>query len=410
MRRGRLLFLFVSVLTGCAGLIGVPDLTFDENAEAGSNNPDGQASSSSGDVITSGDGPNGDTSTPTCNADLKTDKANCGACGHDCTNGLCADGICTLLENTYGAEAIAVQGDTVYLGFLGDSNPAGIVSCPTNGCASATVAAKPLLPPAQSVTIERIAVNATHLYASNYYDPGNPLRIALSSTDGGSFPFPHTAGTRSYGLALDSTTLYWTENESTGGVYQCPIPDCTGGFKKIADASNPELVVVAADGAVIFSDDNGYTIKKCASKANCPAPVTVPNHPGAYVNDFKIDNNILYWAGRYEVLSCALSPLCANPTTIVPEVTNDVITAIAVSGPTVYWSVVTYSNDAGSFLNDEGVIKTCQIANCGPTTKVIATKQKAPSQMALDAKSLYWTNNAHRGFVDGKGSVAKAPR
>ena len=84
MRTKRIAAAFLLLITGCAGLIGVPDLTFDENAAQGGNEggPNGNAEGGVPGRDGSTTGPDGEVP-PTCNADLTKDPKNCGACGHE---------------------------------------------------------------------------------------------------------------------------------------------------------------------------------------------------------------------------------------------------------------------------------------------------------------------------------------
>jgi hypothetical protein len=49
--------------------------------------------------------------------------------------------------------------------------------------------------------------------------------------------------------------------------------------------------------------------------------------------------------------------------------------------------------------------------NCtGAGVRVLATDQKDPSAMTVDANSVFWANSGKRGFSDGIGNLLKAPR
>ena len=406
-------FALLTIL-GCAGILGVPDLTYDVNAPEG--HPDGSSSSNGNDASSSGgdggglDGGGLDAPT-TCNADLKLDPKNCGACGHDCTNGVCKDGLCSLTDLLGGPEALAVKADTLYIGLIGEQSLAGIISCPTNGCYSATVGPKQVTPAdAGYLEIQQMVMTATDLYASDYYGtPGGFLRVSGSTltrlASGGATPQG-----RSYGLALDNSFAYWVESESPGNLWWCTLP-CAGSPQLIKGGLDyPEHLVLANDGSILYSDGQGYSIRKCNSKADCANPVDIPKHPGS-VNAMVLDGTTLYWAAAEEIMSCTISPtVCANATSIVTGAPGEIVTAIAVSGTQLYYSILPL-NDAGDFVNTDGVVKTCPIASCaGAGIQVLATKQASPSAIALDAKSVYWANDGRHGYIDGRGNVMKAPR
>lgn len=63
------------------------------------------------------------------------------------------------------------------------------------------------------------------------------------------------------------------------------------------------------------------------------------------------------------------------------------------------------------WIDDEGAVKTCTLGTSTCTgVRVIATKQRAPEAIALDAKSVYWVNGGKRESTGGIGSIVKAPR
>jgi hypothetical protein len=126
MTRARLLegLAVAVVLTGCAGLIGVPDLTFDE--QAGQTGPDGSIAgdgsadgSPAGDAAVDAAHDSGDAS-PSCDeSKLQTDPHHCGRCGHDCGGGACNAGKCEAvrLATIGGAplEDIVEHGDELFV-------------------------------------------------------------------------------------------------------------------------------------------------------------------------------------------------------------------------------------------------------------------------------------------------------
>lgn len=397
-------FWVLPILTGCAAIIGVPDLTFDERAgQDGGFATDG----------TAGD-PDGSTPAPDgggaidCKADLKTDTQHCGACGHDCSHGICRDGLCTLRDGLGGPQALALTNEAVYVGLIGNLALQGVISCPKNGCASATVAPRRISPAdAGYIEVFGLATSTQHVFATDYYG-GNDGKLWRMDLAGGGLAHVPASGTqqRSYGIAMDSTHAYWVEANDPGGIFDCALPSCTTPHL-IRALTSPELIAVAPDKRVVYTDQGGFGLWTCPSKDNCASPQEIPSV--GHINGLVVDNGTVYWASRRQIFSCALSPLCATPAKEVDE-TSLVVTALAVSGSTLWYAGLPL-NDAGAFVNEEGVIKTCAVGSCADgSTKVLATKQKAPEAMALDANSVYWANNGRRGYTDGIGSVVKAPR
>lgn len=109
MKRAHLVVLASLVVgTGCAGIIGVPDLSYDPAADAGGTSP----------------GPGGgDATTPplpepnACGARLSEDPRNCGRCEHSCGAGGCKDGRCesyVLAQGVNSLEQLSIDKDYVY--------------------------------------------------------------------------------------------------------------------------------------------------------------------------------------------------------------------------------------------------------------------------------------------------------
>lgn len=394
------------LLSACSNLIGVRDIFLEEGtgpigAEGGVDGPTG----ADGPIATDG----GDGSVVTCNADLQKDPKNCGACDHDCSNGVCNAGLCTLAETLRSPNTIAVRGGSVYLGLLGGTG--AIVSCPTSGCASATVGTKNLTVDAGDPYPWRIAVTDTHVWASDYLS-GNKGGVRRVLAGGGDFQkFPAGDLERSYGIAVDQTSVYWTTEGSPGAVHWCDLPACANGLQVAAPTTSAaELIAVAADGTIVWADGAGGVLRRCATKVGCTPADLVPDFNGV-VTDLTIEGTTVYWGTTFgEVLSCATSG-CANPTKVAVEPTRSVIGAVAVSGSSLFWSAMPFADGGNSVVQEEGVIRTCTMPKCsGADVRTLATKQKDPSAMAVDARSIYWSNSGKRGFSDGIGNLLKAPR
>jgi hypothetical protein len=400
------LFFAAFVITACSAVLGVPDIYLDENAGTGA-----------GDGSADGPGPNADGSSsgsldgdkpPTCNTDLKTDKQNCGACGHDCSNGICTDGYCVLAENLPSPTHLAVRGNTIYFGLQGID---AISSCPTTGCASASVGVKKLtLDDAGSFQPSRVVANDTHVFAADSYgfNKGGVLRVPIAGGTMDRLP-PNTPLERSSGIAIDNGAVYWTESEGTlQGVYACVLPSCPTPLK-LSVSTSADLIAVGPDGAIVWAEGE---LRRCANRQNCIAAnlITGTAPPGA-VLDLAIDGATAYFGTSSGTIYSCSTAGCANATKIVETTTKAIIGAIAVNGTFLAWSEMPFL-DGGNNIDDKaGVVKSCTIPNCsGAGVKVLATNQKDPSGMVLDAKSVYWSNSGKRFYVDGLGTLAKAPR
>ena len=270
-----------------------------------------------------------------------------------------------------------------------------------------------LLVPADAGEIQpnRIAANDQFVFISEYLSANKGGVYRVGASGGGFVRLPGTPATleRSYGAAISATTLYWTTAASPGALYQCTLPDCANATV-LTTLSNGELVAVSASGVVVYAENDGGLIKRCAPGTTCtPAPLVVTDFDGV-VNDIVIDNETVYWATNLgEVLSCPTSG-CATAHKVTPEAQKvSTAAALAVSGNALYWSTMAFLPDGNNVDEEQGVIHACTLPNC-TDGRVLATGQHDPASMGLDAKSVYWGNSGHRNYVDGRGDLVKAPR
>lgn len=416
MKRVRIAMFASIVATGCAGLIGVPDLSYDETAGG----TDGAAL----DGTTPGDGfdagPVTTNDANTCGANLDTDLRNCGRCGHDCSGGQCAGGLCTLTPELPGATTLALSGSTLFIGLIGDpdtSNRQGVVSCPTSGCTTALVPPSQVTPTdAGSIEPYGLAVNDTSVFMTDYYN-GGIWRVTRATHAFVHFPST-TALTHTYAAAIDSQNFYWTEDEDPGNVWYCDLATCATP-KKISTSRLPTQLVVANDGRVVFHGN--AEIITCATRDTCATTKTtlpVSRVLSNMAQDPR-DSSLVFWStvefqetDKALVQSCTTNPGCTVATTIAEEV--DPVVALGVRDKSVYWATLAYDKTKNEFDSTKGTIKTCTLGadgRCDATgVRTIATDQHSPSAIVVDDSSVYWSNDGHHGFVDGSGTVVKAPR
>jgi hypothetical protein len=402
---------FLTLLaSSCSSLIDVKDIHLDDTAHPGG---EGGIGGEGGNIDEGGPGSDeGGADAPvTCNADLTSDLKNCGACGHDCTNGLCKEGLCILAQNVVSPNTLTVR-QNVYVGALGGLSNGAILSCPTNGCASATVAAKTLNNGATQIYPWHVVANDTYVFSSDYSssNKGGVWRTLATGGDLQMLP-PGVSLERGYGAAIDDTTVYWITTGVPGAVHWCALPNCPTLMTAATIPNDGEWIAVGANGALVWSENQGSLLKRCVSKTSCtPAALVTTNWLG-FAEDLTIDGNVAYWGTNLgEILSCSTAG-CANATTLVTEDPKAVIGALAVSGTSLYWSSMPFAPDGNNVIDTDGKIKTCTLPKCGPNDiKTIATMQHDPNAMALDAKSVYWANSGKRGYSDGIGNVVKAAR
>jgi len=389
----------------CSGLIGVRDIYLDADASAAPDVavPEGKADG----TTTPGSDGGPDVSNP-CSADLSTDPSNCGACQHDCSTGACEGGLCIMATSLRSPRGVAVRSE-VYVGIVGGIGE--IISCPLTGCNTAAVKPKVLTPDAGDPLPQSIAANDTHVYSCDYggFNTGGVRRVAVGGGPTVRLPPGIPSLEKSYAVAIDANTIYWTTYDSPGSIHWCDLPNCAAGLQTAAAATTAELIAVAADGTLVWSENQGRALRTCANKVTC-TPRDVVSPVTGDITGLVIDQTTIYWGTTTgEIFACPTSG-CATPTRLVLEAPRAIVGTIAVGGGSLYWSAMPLDVAGGVILQTDGMIKTCPLAGCAAGTRVLATKQHDPTAMALDAKSVYWTNTGKRDFSDGVGNLVKAPR
>jgi hypothetical protein len=160
-------------------------------------------------------------------------------------------------------------------------------------------------------------------------------------------------------IAVDSTSVYWTSNgwgdfSTLGGVFKC----ATGGCEKptaIADQLPYGPFGLALDSSSVYwtnlnpEQTVGSTVK--CSKSGCAAPM--PMGPGAGLPGIALPN------------------------------------VIAVDSANVYWVVDTGLQPG----TPAGAILECAVDGCAQPTFFVSGLSRPPSNIAVDATSVYWTMN-----------------
>lgn len=186
---------------------------------------------------------------PTCEADIETDRHNCGACGHDCLGGECDAGEC----QPYQVSSTPTPKDNT--GVLFDDNPKGFVywwryrfdgaiyRAPKAGGDATEVIRAP-----DAGWIRQVVTDGQRLYFTNYSDWDQiPSRGVYSCAMDGTDAQQLSSG---YGgpsfLAVDDTYVYF--NNAFDDVIVARVPK-TGG--------DVEALFTYTPGA---GDDNGYPL------------------------------------------------------------------------------------------------------------------------------------------------------
>jgi hypothetical protein len=337
MKRIHIVFSLV-VLTGCAGLIGVPDLSFDENAASGHSDGGSQNDGSAHDGDTSPH-PGTDGGTGTCDTSkVATDPHNCGRCGHDCLGGTCSAGKCA---------SVVVQG--------GLSNP------------------------------DDLAIDANNVYVTSR-ENGVVLRIAKQ---GGLSTVLANNQIEARGVAVNGSTLFWSngyfegdgggDDHYNGGVWSCPLPDCA--TKTLVTTGSYAMNVRFSNGVLFFAENNNSSVVRVNPDGTARSSLSSPNQPFSLAVD---DTHVYYQAGS------GLNRIPISGGTADESVDDEVINSerwgfVAVDGERVYW--------AFTGTNGQGLVKSAFKASLDGPKEIYGDSNKGSCGVAIDETTLYWTNS-----------------
>lgn len=265
--------------------------------------------------------------------DLENDDHNCGTPCRDCTvcGGTCAGGRCTL--------------DTLV---------------------------------ADTSATTQLAVDATRVY---WVDVGNDVpgsgRVLAVNKRGGTPEVLVDGETRTVGVAVDSSNLYWTNGstaQSSGSVKKQPL---AGGSAIMIDAAptyNPAWIYGSAAGVYWFGTG---TSGLYASTASDPLREVAPPLASGYASA----GGLIYYlhaesAGGQELRS---SPDGGG------------VSSMVASRSTSTWSSLAAGRD-GIYLTAEVPGDVVRVPYGGGTPVVVASAQARPLWIVADDRAAYWSN------------------
>ncbi|MBX3209779.1 MAG: hypothetical protein KF764_32395 [Labilithrix sp.] len=334
--------LCLGVLTGCAGLIGVPDLTFDE--QAGQGNAEGGANDGA-----AGDAPPTNEGGPaTCDeSKLQTDPSNCGRCGHDCLGGACNAGKC---------ESVLVKG--------GLENPVDLVT------------------------------DAMNVYVTARGN-GAVLRIAK---DGSKTDVLASGHSEARGVTLDGQNLYWSNldfagdggDDRWGGVWGCTLPACSN-THLVTTADRPANVRFSG-GFLYFAETNNGVVVRVKPDGSMRSDVGTGNQPFSVAVD---GTHVYFQANRNDLQRSLLDG--GTQENVGPLEYGGALGFVTVDDERVYWAF-------SEFATPTGHVYSALKATPAAPKEQYGTANKGSIGVAVDATTLYWTNE---GTFDGNDTSLK---
>jgi len=233
-----------------------------------------------------------------------------------------------------------------------------------------------------------IAVSSTSVY---WTDRVGGLGTVMSVPLSGGAPTTLASGQDdAFTLALDSTRVYWVDEGSALGVGSVMSVPLGGGTPMTLALQQKAPIAIAVDATSVYWVDEG----SAGSGTNDGSVMSVPLGGGtpialapAQAEPFGIavDGTSVYWTNLDEPGTVMSVPLGGGtPVTLASG--QDGPKGIAVDATSVYWT-----NALG------GTVMKAPLA--GGTTTTLASGQDNPSGIAVDATSVYWTNTEDPGSV-----------
>jgi hypothetical protein len=268
---------------------------------------------------------------------------------------------------------IAVDATSVY--WIGGASGADVMSVPKNGGTPKVLATNQPAP--TSTWGQALVVDSANVY---WILGASILKVPLH---GGASPVTLASGERPDSLAVDATTVYWSDEGYTRLGNVMSLPSSGGQATTLVSGRIRTQPGIAVDAANVYFIDPGYNsvdVKKVPIQGG--AAVTIGSSPDpAYslaalplpVQAGQIASSV-YWSagvvGTPMTLGIFGAPVVGGPTVTLAL---DDVSAIAVDAANVYWT-------------DLGALMSVPVGGGTPVTLAPG----GGGAVAVDATSVYW--------------------
>jgi hypothetical protein len=224
-----------------------------------------------------------------------------------------------------------------------------------------------------------IAVDSTNVYWTEWNGSGNVMMVPT----GGGTPTTLESGLNyPFFLAAHDPYVYWTENQTPGGVFRASTAG--GMITTIATTFSPQGI--ATDGTNVYwagRDGNVWELPVAGSGTSLMLGSGQANPWGVTV-----DSTNAYWTNNVGSGNLAMAPISdTGPVTTLASGQQN-MGSIAVDATSVYWT------NAGTQANNfkDGTVMKVTIG--GGVLVTIASSQDSPEGIAVDASNVYWGSQA----------------
>lgn len=225
-----------------------------------------------------------------------------------------------------GCDSLAVDATHVYFANYNFQNNSEVKRCAIGGCGGTTTTV------ADTQTPLVLAINATDVYWTNF----NQQTIATCPKTGcaGTATVLGSSITNAWGIALDSTTVYFSQDQGAGRIQSCPLAGCGAGPATVINSQiNPSDLLV--EGPTLYWSESGVgRIHRCqiADCANTEITLVAgqdnPNHLVLY-------GGTLYWNDGQHTLRSI--PASGGTSDVIIDGESE-LSGIAVDATTIYWT------------------------------------------------------------------------
>jgi hypothetical protein len=311
---------------------------------------------------------------------VQTDPNNCGACDATC-GGACVQGRCltTLADGQTVPFAVVVDTTGVYwtdLGYALAGRVGGVMSVALQGGAVAVLAGG--LP-------SGIAMDSTSLYwTAGSADAGTVTKISLAT---GTTTTLASGQSNPQGIAVDGTSVYWANDD---GVLRMPLD----GGTPVSLAVAPAGAGVAVDSASVFWTSPGRSAVMTVLLDGGSPTAIATGQTGPF--GIALSSSTVYWTAlgaEYQSTGTVNAAPLDGGAAITLAFGQKYPTGIAVDATSVYWTEMAYDEDGGAVM---------KMPLGGGAATTLATGQAYPAGIAVDATSVYWANE---GTCPGDGGA-----